>query len=135
MCEMSDVFAAAAPVSGQFPIPQEADCEQSRPVPLLHIHGSNDPLVPKEGIEGFTRSVTDSTGFFAQKYGCGETIVTTDLPDIAPDDGSTVSHSVYTGCPQGVAVEYYIAHDAAHTWPDARPSERLGVTNRDIKRQ
>lgn len=55
-CELSSIFAAIAPVSG--PLMNTAsiawksdpfDCEISRPVPVLHIHGLADIIVPFNG--------------------------------------------------------------------------------------
>jgi polyhydroxybutyrate depolymerase len=47
-CEMADTFAAIAPVSGVLGIP-DAQCTPSRPVPVLHMHGTADPVVPYDG--------------------------------------------------------------------------------------
>jgi len=59
-CEMSDIIAAAAPVAGTLSnnivssetYPRGSDpfnCAPKRPVPILHIHSKNDPVVPFEG--------------------------------------------------------------------------------------
>src|SRR5690606_4407811 len=47
-CELSDVLAAVAPVNGQGIL---ADCNPSRPIPILSFHGSEDPCLPYEGGE------------------------------------------------------------------------------------
>jgi polyhydroxybutyrate depolymerase len=55
-CELSDTLAAIAPVSGPLMnSPSIAwksdpfDCETTRPVPVLHIHGLKDIIVPFNG--------------------------------------------------------------------------------------
>src|SRR6202035_315690 len=47
-CKMADTFAAVAPVSGVLGIPPET-CRPSRPIPVLHIHGTADMVVPYDG--------------------------------------------------------------------------------------
>jgi polyhydroxybutyrate depolymerase len=43
-CKMADVFAAAAPMGSTLTIPV-AECMPSRPIPILMINGTADPLV------------------------------------------------------------------------------------------
>lgn len=45
-CELSERIAAIGVVSGALAY---TDCRPSRPVPLLHIHGTSDHVVPYEG--------------------------------------------------------------------------------------
>lgn len=46
-CSAADLLAAAAPVSGGYStLPP---CQPARPVPILEIHGANDPTVPYAG--------------------------------------------------------------------------------------
>ena len=44
-CEAADVFAAIGPVAGMIQIPFE-ECQPSRPVPVMHFHGTADLIVP-----------------------------------------------------------------------------------------
>ena len=54
-CQVNDVFAAFAPVSGLFTNTSHAwgydafACETSEPLPVLHFHGTTDPIVPYDG--------------------------------------------------------------------------------------
>lgn len=48
-CEASDRIAAIAPVAAPQAFPP---CDPTHPVPLLHIHGTDDPNAPFEGGEG-----------------------------------------------------------------------------------
>jgi polyhydroxybutyrate depolymerase len=43
-CKMADVFAAAAPMGSTMTIPAD-QCQPSRPIPILMINGTSDPLV------------------------------------------------------------------------------------------
>jgi len=48
-CEMSDTFAAIAPVSATM---VEPDCKPTSPVAILHIHGTDDDRIPLHGGHG-----------------------------------------------------------------------------------
>jgi polyhydroxybutyrate depolymerase len=50
-CDRSDRIAAIASVAGSMVLP-EADCHPVRPVPVMHTHGSADPIVPFAGGAG-----------------------------------------------------------------------------------
>ena len=131
-CTISEKIAAIAPVGGQMRVTGPQTCELSHNIPVLHFHSDNDQIVPITGIPQFTMSVTDTTAYFANRYGCEEEPIKTAIEDRNADDQSTATHWDYQGCQDGGAVEVYISHNGGHTWPDALESEELGVTNRDI---
>ncbi|MFZ5820127.1 MAG: alpha/beta hydrolase family esterase, partial [Chloroflexota bacterium] len=68
-CELSDRFAAFASSAGLL-VRSIAEKAQ-RPVPILHIHGDADPVVPWDGMEG-RFSVMEQMAFWAQKNGCNQ---------------------------------------------------------------
>ena len=47
-CTLAGRLAAFAPVSGSYP-PYPGGCHPVRPVPLLELHGTADPIVPYNG--------------------------------------------------------------------------------------
>lgn len=106
-CEMPDVFAAYAAVSGTAicELPQLPD----RAVPILHIHGLGDSLVPfEEGGYGMP-PVMDAISFWARFNGCG------DAPQVEKDD--KITHSVYSHCRDGGAIELYTVEGLGHRVP------------------
>lgn len=131
-CEMSDVFAAIAPVAGQLGI-SPAKCNLTRPVPLLEIHGTADPIVPYQGgtpILGFDlgpvpkfRSVTESVGAFTQKNGC-----------LGP--AKTIFQKGDATCTQWSICQGDVVHckidDGGHTWPGGVPIPLVGKTSTDL---
>jgi polyhydroxybutyrate depolymerase len=48
---------------------------------------------------------------------CNATPTVTALPDIDPNDGSTVEHFAYNDGENGVSVEHYKVIGGGHTWP------------------
>ena len=68
-CEAADVFAAAAPVAYPLGFDPFDKCQPSRPVAVMHSHGTNDFVVPYDG--GFTApSTPDSFAHWGAVNGC-----------------------------------------------------------------
>jgi poly(3-hydroxybutyrate) depolymerase len=123
-CQLSDVFAAWADVSG--PLVDIQDCHPGRPVPMLMFHGTKDPLVPYD-------TEARSLAFWAANNGCSTTTTDTDLPDVDPTDGTTVIKHVYNGCPAKAPLVFYEIDGGGHQWPDGNPFPPfVGNQTRDI---
>jgi polyhydroxybutyrate depolymerase len=116
--EVSDLFAAAGVVAGSVgyrgpnggvqAIPQPA-----RPVPIIHVHGTADTLVPYDGgdgshaggLQGFL-SVAESVGFWVKANGCDPT-PTTEIRGSARRD-------TYAGPAE---VTLWTIEGGGHGWP------------------
>jgi polyhydroxybutyrate depolymerase len=133
-CEMSDVFAAVAPVSGVEGFPASA-CTPSRAVPVIHFHGTSDPVVKYNGgtpvipldiAAGITfRSVDETIQIWRTKDGClasGKTIF---------QHGDTTCVD-YGTCRDGAQVTLCTIDGGGHTWPGGVPIPFLGKTSKDI---
>ena len=115
-CEMSDTFAAIAPVSATM---TEPDCRPHSPVAVLHVHGTADENVPLGGgagrLSGFGRSwppVARGVEFWARFDRCGPS------PASAPD-GPETTCNVYPGC--RASVELCMIRGSGHGWPGSPP--------------
>ena len=143
--EMSDVFAAAAVVSGTiggYPTPDSPDLyvipAPAHPVSILHIHGMADQNVRYEGgVNGDDAlsqrrdlSVADAITFWVQADHCATT------PTHVSSDGGMLLTDTYACDATGTAVELISIVDGGHSWPggDAPrlvsdpPSQRLAAT-------
>ncbi len=60
----ADKFAVAAPISGYNPITTNTSC--SRPVPIVHVHGTADGTMPYSKVKDYLKK-------WAQKYNCNMT--------------------------------------------------------------
>lgn len=79
--KIADKIAAFAPVAG-YPI-GGGDCNSSRPVPIIHIHGDDDPVVGYGGVEPYLSG-------WIKRNNCPATpIITNPYPANKP--GSTAS--------------------------------------------
>lgn len=120
-CELSERIAAIASVTG---LQAFYPCTPSRPVPVAQFHGTADPTVPYIGV-------ATTTNNWINYNGCPLEPVVTDLPDIVPEDNSTVTLSYYGLCSDSSQVLLYTINNGEHTWPGAIIN--IGVTNQDIK--
>jgi len=142
-CERADLFAAIAPVIGSMAAPIAAQCRPSRPLPVLMINGTEDPLVPWKGEAvrfgkrelGKIISIPALARFWAGHNGCGPQPQVTTLPDVDTKDGTRVVRHRYTGCRESVSVELYEVQGGGHTWPKGLkylPEALIGRTSQDI---
>jgi polyhydroxybutyrate depolymerase len=109
-CEAADLFAAIGPVAGVLGIPPES-CTPSRPVPVMHIHGTEDPLVAYEGNAaiGYPPVVETMEGW-AERNGCeGAPEVTFEQDDVRCE--------TWPGCDADAEVTLCTVEGAGHCWP------------------
>ncbi len=139
-CERPDVFAAFAPVAGGLRTP---GCAPPRPVPVLLINGTDDPLVVYDGavVRFGARVLSDkltvpaTAAFFAARDGCDATATRERLPDRDARDGTSVVVERHAGCRDGAEVTLYRVEGGGHTWPGGLQymGERIiGRTSREL---
>lgn len=139
-CELAGTFAAVAPVASVLPKKLAARCGPSRPMPVLMIAGTEDPLVPYGGgtVEGSAGGAAVLSAKASAKRwrvlaGCGAPTSKT-LPDKAKD-GTSVSLLVAKKCDRGSGVQLYTVTGGGHTWPGGTqylPAATIGRTSRDF---
>jgi polyhydroxybutyrate depolymerase len=118
-CERSDTFAAYGPVT--FTLYQPPICDDAPPLPIISFHGTDDGVVPFEGVGG--RGIPEVMADWAAHNGC----------DPEPTEeriGTEVLHRAWTGC--DAVTELYIVEGGGHTWPGAIDVAPLGYTTHDI---
>jgi polyhydroxybutyrate depolymerase len=125
--ELSDRIAAIAAVSGTLSIPQ---CNPTRPVPVIHFHGTADRIVPFGGpnpngprLLKF-KSVEQTIKTWCDIDGCPAEPRTTEFPDTA-HDGTSAVQKVYGPGKQGAEVVLIQVEGGGHTWPGRQPPVRF----------
>ena len=116
--EMSERIAAIAPVAGTIALDKY---EPKRPMPVLHIHGTTDNLVPLEGsspkislVMQF-RSVDDTIAACVKCNGAQAEAKVTELPALA--DRYKITRKEYEAGKEGAEVILYLVEGGGHTWP------------------
>ena len=62
-------------------------------------------------------SINESIRIWAWKNGCNMNKLYQDLPDVDPNDNTTITKEYYTSCTQGNDVVFYRVNYGGHTWP------------------
>jgi membrane dipeptidase len=125
-CHLDDRFAAIASFAGTMPV-APSDCEPERNVPLLHLHGTDDPIIAYDNTwnwkswdsVGAMRDISGLVNFWQDRFNCREQSQT-------EGDGSL--HIVHQACDQDARVEHYRIDTGGHEWPETIK----GVSTHDV---
>ena len=130
-CVLSDKIAAIGTVAGAYALSDDK-CEPSRSVPLITFHGTDDPIVPFEGGTvtnlGYTLpSISNWVASWVRRDGCNVDPVVMKLFE-------TVEVKKYTGCEEGIEVQFYKVIGGGHSWPGGQklPKFIVGFTTEEI---
>lgn len=139
--ELADRIAAIAPVAG--PMGTET-CNPSRPVSVIHFHGTADKLAPLKGGKGegapnvpaFLRpeffSVDHSIQSWVKVNGCNAGPKVEPLPDVA-DDRMLATRKTWGNGKDGAEIVLIEIEGGGHTWPGQDPPVAfLGKSTKDI---
>jgi polyhydroxybutyrate depolymerase len=124
--EMSETFAAIAPVAGPMALhPHEV--KPTRGMPIIHFHGDEDEFTPFKGGNG-PRSITDvdhlsiptTLAAWAEANQCAKEAQVSTLHPIV-DDGTTIEVHDYGKGRDGSEMVLYFVRGGGHTWPNRPP--------------
>jgi polyhydroxybutyrate depolymerase len=123
-CDRAERFAAIAPVAG---MENAIACAPSRPVPVMHFHGTADPTIYYDGgIVPFGRpylSAPATVARQAQRNGCTGALQET----YRRGDSSCQTH---TGC--SAPATLCTVEAGGHTWPGGLIPAEYGYTTQDL---
>lgn len=144
-CAMADRIAAIAPVGAE--MPKNLSCLPSRPMPVLMINGTDDPIVKYNGGhykgtqqgESFggglaVLSAEDTAKYWAKLGNCAAKPERTKISAKAKG-GMNTEVSTFTGCQQNAQVVLYSVKGGGNTWPGGEQymSEKVvGKTSNDF---
>jgi polyhydroxybutyrate depolymerase len=114
-CAAADIFTAVAPGAGAIgkndigggtnPSSDFTMCEPSRPVSVLDMHGTDDPLIAYALQK-------KSLDHMASKDGCGMST----SPATQPKSGGDTTCVSYDGCPSGIELVGCTVQGGGHCW-------------------
>ncbi|MBC7450918.1 MAG: hypothetical protein H7259_05470 [Cytophagales bacterium] len=131
-CELSHRIAAIASVSGLMTDSTMAFCYPSRDIPVLHFHGTHDRIMKYKGVKQCL-GVEETVNLWVLRNHCKTPGDTIHIPDICPEDKSTVDLIKYSHSADGAEVWYYKIYKGGHTWPGGgKQHKMMGRKNRDI---
>jgi polyhydroxybutyrate depolymerase len=130
-CKLADRIAAFGSVAGAHSYPS-GDCNPSRAVPVIAIHGTDDQIVPYEGgevdpVHFQLPAVTEWVEDWASRNECLAG------PIEIPVKGDTRAIK-YTNCDENADVYLFTILGGGHAWPGGRPNPAfiVGHTSADI---
>lgn len=121
-CRESETFTSFAPVTGTMMDTLYQSCEPAVPHSIWTMNGLNDPVVLYDGDMdnadgwGAYRSVPDIIAFWANFLETTD-MQSTDLPDVDPNDGSTVRLDLYSSPLHDRELLFYLVIGGGHEWP------------------
>ena len=125
--EAADVIASVAPVAGPLALSAVAP---SRPVPVLHFHGSLDQFTPLDGGVGRRsvtrvshRAVIDGLLDWVHADGCPVEPLREPVP--CPDAGMTIERFTWAPGRAASEVVWYRIEGGGHVWPGRTPDSFL----------
>jgi polyhydroxybutyrate depolymerase len=132
-------LAAVSSVSGLLPR-HLSFLSPSRPIPVMIIQGTDDPIVPCGGGKLFGKhgeilSAVDTASYWSSRDGCSGPVGVQMLPDRDPGDGTVVFRVSYSCTGPGMEVVMLTIQGGGHTWPGTQivlPENKSGKTCRDI---
>jgi len=135
-CALGDRIAAVGAVGAA--MPKTMICLPSRPVPLVMINGTSDPVVKYGGgteqdLRVTTLSVEDSAKAWARIDRCAEKPEHSKLS--SSKGGTETKVDTYTGCQQDAQVVSYSLKGSGNTWPGGMQYEaeqQVGKTSGDV---
>jgi polyhydroxybutyrate depolymerase len=123
-CDAADLFAAVAPVAGVVTLKPD-ECNPSRPISVMHFHGTEDSVVPfGGGGAGATISVPDSMAFWVDRNGCEAE------PEETFRQGNARCES-HPRCRGEVDVTLCTIEGGGHCWP-GNPTCPFGSSTTDL---
>lgn len=115
-CELSAQIAAVAPLAGGYD--GQPACRPARPLSVLEIHGTADPVAPYFGRRGrrTANGLPPYVNGWVQRDGCAPS------PTVRRLAPRTTSYR-WRGCASGVSVEHIRIRGGRHQWPGATPPD------------
>lgn len=146
-CEIAPQLAAIAPVIANIPKNIIGTCRPGKPLPILLMNGTNDPLMPWSGgfvtspigknkKAGEVISTEETIAFWRRTDRCTSLAKTRPLPDRSTKDRSRVEVTRYGECADDAEVLLYRVIGGGHHIPgtDVRELRRfLGNKNMDFR--
>jgi polyhydroxybutyrate depolymerase len=140
--DLGDKIAAIGPVASGISVELALTARPRRPVSVMMIQGTADPLVPFDGgmvsvlgiPRGLTLSCAQTTAYWCVVDSAYLPPAYFVFPDLAPDRCRATAE-VHLGGREGTEVTRIVVAGGGHTWPGGQqylPASTVGVVCRDF---
>jgi polyhydroxybutyrate depolymerase len=145
-CEAADYFAGIVPIVASMPADIASSCAPSRPLPILLINATSDPLVPWSGGgvgfrggRGQVISTEDTIAFWLRVNGCSSSPAELSRTSGAPAKVTEAKMKLYKNCNSGAPVALIRIEGGGHRIPGREERSHpvidwfLGPQNHDFE--
>lgn len=108
-CHIGDRLAAITAVKGIMNREVFENCNPSKPMPILQLHGTEDRIIPYKAVK-------PTLGYWIMYNQTSREPIITEVPNIEPDNGSTTEHYLFEDGTKGVTVEHFKVNGGRHVW-------------------
>ena len=129
-CKLSGKFAAVAAVASPMSVQLFRDCKPENNISILMIHGTNDSVLPFNGLDDGSFSLVSTPSvleLWSKHNGCNQFIETEFLPDCGDPYISVIKRS-YSSCDENVKTVLYEVTNGGHSWfssPDINATKTI----------
>lgn len=124
-------FAAIAGVTGSMSVNMYNACGNANPIPVLHMHGTDDSTNPYEGTSSM-KGIDEVIQFWVQKNQCTTPPTILAIPNSNSTDEATATQFVYENGIHGNSVELFKITGGGHSWPGHPMPASSEVTCMDL---
>jgi len=130
-CRLPGAFAAIGTLGSALPVNDVPRCGNAKPVSVIAIHGTEDPLVPYDGggLHGAMLGAQKNAAFWARADGCDSMPTRTELPPAAASSATHATRIEFSACASRRSVVLYVLVGGGHGWPgenDPLPESLVG---------
>ncbi len=134
-CELSDKIAAFGSVTGNFMLNADQVCDDSREIPFIHIHGTNDYIVPYSYSWDGSMYVGEAIEYW-RDHNDLDSVLVESLPDLDSTDNTTVEKFTYYNNSSPTQFVHFKVIGGGHQWFGSSIGDWaipfLGLNNHDI---
>ena len=133
--KIPDIIAGIGAVGAGAPLNIAEMKDELKPVPVIIIMGTEDPIVPYEGREGSFMSAEATASFWVEINGINAEPEVEYLDPIKDDDPTLIKRTSWTEGINGTAVILYTVEGGGHTWPGGHqyfPAEFIGLSSQQM---
>lgn len=114
--ELSERISGIGAVAGTLAAPI-ASQKPNVPVSVVLIMGTDDPIVPYDGVQGYSLSAEDTVRFWKNANGLDAKQAVKKLTKKANDDNTEIIKTTYASPAKDAEVVFYKVAGGGHTWP------------------
>jgi polyhydroxybutyrate depolymerase len=118
-CRLPGAFAAIGTLGSALPVNDIPRCAGAKPLWVIAIHGTEDPLVPYDGggLHGAMIGAEKNAAFWARVDGCDSMPTRTEMPRRTDSSETHATRVDFGACTRGRAVVLYELVGGGHGWP------------------